>query len=131
MIMFFFLDAVTLHQLFHRGLVPLLFFCGSRRGIFTSSVALSGDITKRVLVPGSVVLDWVRNFTIYFCHLLNDNDYRVDAYFATSLGHGGQLISIVPFVVVLVLITGGVDYKTHTVLFRSKKNIKLKHITRE
>lgn len=70
-------------------------------------------------------------FTIYFCHLLNDNDYRVDAYFATSLGHGGQLISIVPFVVVLVLRTGGVDYKTHTVLFRSKKNIKLKHITHE
>lgn len=46
MIMFFFLDAVTLHQLFHRGLVPLLFFCGSRRGTFTSSVALSGDITE-------------------------------------------------------------------------------------
>lgn len=26
--------------------MPLLFFCGSRRGTFTSSVALSGDITE-------------------------------------------------------------------------------------
>ena len=46
MTMAFFLDAVTLHQLFHGGLVPFLFFCGSRRGTFTSSVALSGDITE-------------------------------------------------------------------------------------